>query len=133
MGEGDRRAYIIPPPPASAEQYLWLGFLVAKCGYSVTVLSLPTCRESTIRSVLRIVGGGVKIYAKYSHLVGYVGPGYVVDPAEPNYAEVMRVANNNIMFRVDWTRCLQLPIHRSPDVVPVSIADLCRVLTSSQP
>lgn len=132
IGEGGRRAYVIPPPPAFAGQYLWLGLLVAKCGYSVTVLSLPTCRESTIRSVLRLVGEGVKIYVKYSHLVSYVGKGYVVDPAEPDFDEIMRVASSNVAFRVDWTRCLRLPVYRSRDVVPVSIGELCKVLTSSQ-
>lgn len=133
IGEGGVRAYVIPPPPARAEQYLWLGFLVSKCGYSVTVLSLPTCRDSTIRSVLRVISDGVRVYARYSHLVSYVGPGYVVEPAALDYLEVMRVASGNTAFRVDWTRCLGLTTYEALRVIPVDVGDLCRVLTSSRP
>jgi len=130
IGGEQGTAYVIPPPPARAEQYLWLGLLVAKCGFRVRVLSLPTCRHKTITSIISQAADGVRVYVEYSHVLSYAGPGIVVNPSEPSPESVASVARNNVAFRVDWRRCLGLP-RADADVVTVDVRGLCNVLGKS--
>jgi len=102
---------------------------VARCGYLVKILSLPTCNAKTISSIIGKASNGVRIYVEYSHVLSYAGPGIVVEPREPSPEYVSRVARNNAAFRVDWRKCLELP-KAEAEALPVNIDDICNEITS---
>lgn len=96
---------VVPPPPGSSYQFAVVGALVAKLGYRVKLLNLPTCRKQTISRVIANASGEL-IYLKYAHRLAYAGPGAVIDPEEPTIENVRRVARGNVMFQVLWEKCV---------------------------
>lgn len=104
---GARAVTIIPPPPSEAERWLGLGIAIARWGYDVQILNLPTCREATLRKVLARARG-VPIYLRYSHALAYIGPGVLLEPEAPTGEAIMREASSNVRYLADWTRCLEL-------------------------
>ncbi|MGC8582901.1 MAG: hypothetical protein ACP5KY_03020 [Thermoproteus sp.] len=107
VSNGPRRVSIIPPPPSEAERWLGLGLAIARWGYTVQIMNLPTCRESTLERALANVKG-VPIYLKYSHALAYVGRGALLDPEEPGPDKFRREAEANSRYLLDWRRCLGL-------------------------
>ncbi|MEL9990973.1 MAG: hypothetical protein QXP98_09775 [Thermoproteus sp.] len=104
---GAKVVTIIPPPPSEAERWLGLGIAIARWGYGVQIMNLPTCRETTLKRVLARARG-VPIYLKYSHVLAYIGPGALLEPEAPTDVEIMREASSNVRYLADWTRCLGL-------------------------
>ncbi|KUO85236.1 MAG: hypothetical protein AT711_06200 [Thermoproteus sp. CIS_19] len=104
---GPRRVSIIPPPPSEAERWVGLGLAIARWGYTVRILNLPTCRESTLEKALAGVEG-VPIYLRYSHALAYVGRGALLEPEEPTPDGFRREAEANSRYLLDWRRCLEL-------------------------
>lgn len=96
---------VVPPPPGSSYQFAVLGALVAKMGYRVRLLNMPTCRKTTISRVLSNARGEL-LYVGYAHRLAYAGPGAVVNPEELNLENVRRVARGNVTYRVMWQKCL---------------------------
>ncbi len=110
---GGRYVTLIPPPPSEAERWLGLGLAVARWGYSVQILNLPTCRAATLAKALA-AARGVPVYLGYSYALAYVGYGAALNPEEPNADNIRRVAEANRRYALDWRRCLNLERREGP-------------------
>ncbi|MFB6490225.1 MAG: hypothetical protein TU35_003080 [Thermoproteus sp. AZ2] len=122
---------LIPPPPSEAEKWIGLGIAIAKWGYRVVVLNLPTCRRETISRALASAEGAL-VYIRYSHVVAYRGFGAVLNQAPFSEERVAEEARSNIKYALCWRRCLELPRSRGEVVdlgeVPEALRGLRRWL-----
>ena len=104
---GAKYVTLIPPPPSEAERWLGLALAIARWGYTVQILNLPTCRAATLANALARARG-LPVYLKYSHMLAYAGYGAVLDPEEPSAGNIKREAQANRRYVLDWRRCLSL-------------------------
>lgn len=104
---GAKYVTLIPPPPSEAERWLGLALAIAKWGYAVQVLNLPTCRAATLAKALARARGA-PVYLKYSYALAYAGHGVVLDPEEPSAENIRKEAQANRRYVLDWRRCLAL-------------------------
>ncbi|CCC82259.1 hypothetical protein [Thermoproteus tenax] len=127
IGEGPPRVTLVPPPPSEAEKWVGLGLAIAKWGYSVQILNLPTCREQTILKALKIARG-VPVYLKYAHQVAFIGKGALLSPEAFCEENIRREAATNLRYLLDWRVCLSLNVRDAPvDVLgylPEALEDL---------